>query len=176
MIQLGRFKSNFYSIEKIVFRHGHHQYIQDEHGYLYAQAIYPTRIRPEDLPPWYVYGRYYKRFGYLSAKGVRDMVYRPSRFSNHYLKDDCLMVSYNAPIMPHESEGVSLDHYIGWDEHIWGNDMLDFIRAARQYSGYDITPLVKQLQQKADWMSGAFPDEFADFTFDVQAYMDRKDR
>ncbi len=103
------------------------------------------------------------------------MVYRPSRFSNHYLKDDCLMISYNAPITPRDSEGVPFDQYSGWDERIWGNDMLDFIRATRQYSSYEITPLVKQLQQKADWMPGAFPDEFADFTFDVQAYMDRKD-
>ncbi len=173
---MNRFKSNFYSIEKVVFRHGHHQYIQDEQGYLYSQAIHPTKIKPEDLPPWYIYGRYYKRFGYLSAKGVKDMVYRPSRFSNHYLKDDCLMVSYHGPITPHESEGVLLDHYTGWDERIWGGDMLAFIKGARDYSDYDITSLVEQLQQKADWMPTAFPEEFGDFTFDVHEYMNLKDK
>ena len=72
--------------------------VENEDGYLFSQAIYPTKIKAEDLPEWYMYGRYYKCFGYLSAKGVVDMKYVPSRYSNHFLKDDFLFISYNSMI------------------------------------------------------------------------------
>ena len=65
-----RFRSNLYTAQKIVCADRQHVYVENEDGYLFAQAIYPTKIKAEDLPEWYVYGRYYKCFGYLSAKGV----------------------------------------------------------------------------------------------------------
>ena len=76
-----RFRSNLYTAQKIVCADRQHVYVENEDGYLFAQAIYPTKIKAEDLPEWYVYGRYYKCFGYLSAKGVVDMKYVPSRYS-----------------------------------------------------------------------------------------------
>ena len=34
-----------------------------------------TRIKEEDLPEWYVFGRYYKLWGFLSTKGITDLRY-----------------------------------------------------------------------------------------------------
>ena len=69
----------------IVLRDRWHQYTEDENGYLFAHGIHAAKIKAEDLPEWYVYGRYYSCFGYLSAKGVVDMKYAPIRYSNHFL-------------------------------------------------------------------------------------------
>ena len=88
-----RFKNTLYTIEDIKFIDGQHSYVRNDDGTLFS-GPYRTKIKPEDLPEWYMYGRYYKRFGYMSTKGITDMVYIPSRYSNHYLKDDCLLISY----------------------------------------------------------------------------------
>ena len=56
-----RFRKNLYTIEKIVWVRHQMQYIKDKDGYLFSDMVYPTKIKPEDLPEWYVHGRYYKR-------------------------------------------------------------------------------------------------------------------
>ena len=62
--------NHMYMIEKIRYDRveKRHRYVRDPEGYLFADGIYPTKVKPEDLPDWYVYGRYYKCFGYISAK------------------------------------------------------------------------------------------------------------
>lgn len=60
-----RLRSNLYTKEKIVLRDHQHQYIADENGYLFAQRTYPTKIKPEDLPEWYVF----RHFGLLCDRG-----------------------------------------------------------------------------------------------------------
>lgn len=169
-----KFKSNFYTKEKIVCRDHQHRYIEDEDGYLFAQGIYPTKIKTEDLPEWYVYGRYYKCFGYFSAKGVADLKYIPSKYSNHFLKDDFLFISYNAPIIENPGTNSFSNKYTGYDERIYGNEILDFVKAAKQYSDYDISGIVQQIQNKADWLPQEFPDEFGDFKFDAKAFFNEQ--
>ena len=44
-----------------------------------TSAIKNTKIKAKDLPEWYVHGRFYKRFGYLSSKGVVDLHYIPNK-------------------------------------------------------------------------------------------------
>ena len=44
-----RFRSNLYTAQKIVCADRQHVYVENEDGYLFAQAIYPTKIKAEDL-------------------------------------------------------------------------------------------------------------------------------
>lgn len=156
-----RFKNTLYTIEDIKSVNGELRYVQNEDGTLFS-GKYRTKIKPVDLPEWYLYGRYYKRFGYMSAKGITDMVYVPSRFSNHYLKDDCLMVAYGGKIVENDSEKSGIyERYSGWDECIWGTEIVTILRGARKYSGYDITPFIEKLKWKKEFMQKEFPDEFS---------------
>lgn len=59
---MNRFRNNLYTLETVVFRNHRHQYIQNEDGTLFS-GQHKTKILPQDLPEWYVYGRFYKRFG-----------------------------------------------------------------------------------------------------------------
>ncbi len=156
-----RFKNNLYTIEDIKNVNGELMYVQNEDGTLFS-GKYRTKIKPTDLPEWYLYGRYYKRFGYMSAKGITDMVYIPSRFSNHYLKDDCLMVAYGGKIIENDDKKSGIyERYSGWDECIWGTEIVTILRGARKYSEYDITPFIEKLKWKKEFMQKEFPDEFS---------------
>lgn len=63
-----KINSKWYSIEKIKYEKHQYHYIKDPNDYLYVDSQYNTKITADDLPDWFVYGRFYKRFGYLSAK------------------------------------------------------------------------------------------------------------
>lgn len=67
-----RFKRRLYKVQDIKLVDGHLRYVTNDDGMLFA-GPYKTKIKPEDLPEWYLYGRYYKRFGYMSAKGITDL-------------------------------------------------------------------------------------------------------
>ena len=69
-----RFKNTLYTLGDYKRIGRHIRYITNEDGTLFS-GHYRTKIRPEDLPEWYLYGRYYKRFGYMSTKGITDMLY-----------------------------------------------------------------------------------------------------
>ena len=106
------------------------------------------KIKIDDLPDWYVFGRFYKHWGYLSAKGVKSLVYEPNRFSNHMFKDDFLYISYDAQIVPNPDRQTTWHKYTGFDEYIYGSAIISFLRAAEQYSGYDITEIKAQIEEK----------------------------
>ena len=84
-----RFKNNLYMLTRYKRIEGHLCTISNDDGTLFS-GCFKTKIRPTDLPEWYLYGRYYKRWGYMSTKGIVDMVYRPNLHVNHFLKDDFL--------------------------------------------------------------------------------------
>lgn len=163
-----RFRRTHYTIEDIKLVDGHLRYVRNEDGTLFAGS-YKTKIKPEDLPEWYLYGRYYKRFGYMSTKGITDMVYIPSRFSNHYLKDDFLLISYGGKIteVEYSSPNSFLDRFEGWDERVWGSDIVTILRGARRYSKFDITPFIEKLKWKKEWLQSTFPDEFGPEKWDI---------
>lgn len=156
-----RFKNTLYTVEDIKFINGRWQYVRSEDGTLFS-GPYRTKIKPEDLPEWYVRGRYYKRFGYMSTKGITDLLYIPSRFSNHYLKDDCLLISYGGKIREAEipERATIYERYEGWDERVWGSEIVGILKGARMYSGYDIEPFIEKLKWKKEWLQKEYPDEF----------------
>ena len=132
---------------------------------------YRTKIKADDLPEWYIFGRYYKCWGYLSVKGITDLVYVPNMTFNHFLKDDYLCIAYGGAI----TEGESLEYgykrktYSGFDKRVWGSEILDILKGARRYSSYDITGIIQQIKEKKDWLINRFPDEFGPhrWSFDV---------
>jgi len=156
-----RFKNTLYTVEDLKYLNGRWQYVRNEDGTLFS-GPYRTKIKPEDLPQWYVYGRYYKRFGYMSTKGITDLLYIPNRFSNHYLKDDCLLISYGGKIWEAEiPEGGTISEcYEGWNERVWGSEIVSILKGARMYSGYDIEPFIQKLKWKKEWLQKEYPDEF----------------
>ena len=101
--------------------------IESPEGYLLSPRkyrTYKTKILPTDLPEWYVYGYFYKRHGYMSAKGVKYLAYRPQKHWNHMFKDDFLFVSYDKPIT---HTGDTVFSYKGHDELIYGGIIIDFL-------------------------------------------------
>lgn len=163
-----RFNSKWYSLDKIrCTKNAGLCYVRDPDGYLYAQAIWPTRIKAADLPEHYIYGRYYKRWGYLSAKGVKHLLYIPCPWGNHLFKDDCLLVSYDKPI-----QRTGFDHSLefdGVDFRIYGNEILEFLKGAKLYSGIDISDILSQIQTHIDYMKDQDPRH----SFDLTAYMEQ---
>ena len=131
----------------------HNRLLEDTknpYGYLYADGRYPTKLFPSDLPEWYVYGYMYKTHGYMSAKGVKHLLYRPNYvFDNHLYKYDTLFISYDKPITPTSAYGF--DWFEGYRFVLDGATMIDFIDAAEKYSNYDVAEIRKELEQKKVW-------------------------
>ena len=48
----------------------------------------------------------------------------------------------------------------GWNERVWGNEIITILRGARKYSGYDIQPFIEKLKWKKEYMQTEFPNQF----------------
>ena len=153
--------ARLYTQSKTNWRTGHFKTIYGKDETLFSGGIYPTKIKADDLPEWYVWGRYYKHWGYLSAKGVKCLVYEPCKFSNHMFKDDFLYISYDAPIIPNPDRQANWFKYAGFDEYIYGSVIVSFLRAAEKYSGYDITEIKAQIEDKRLWFKEHYPEDYA---------------
>lgn len=165
-----KIKSNIYHIEKIMFepKKGHYYY-RDPDGYLFSNFTYKTKIKPEDLPDYYVFGRYYKRWGFLCSEGVKSVYYRPLLWINHFLRDDLLFISYkNEKIDEADIENFG---YKTFDYFISGNEILDFLKAMTIYSpSVDIQPTIDGIKYKLKVLKEKYPDEFGDYDFDVDEF------
>jgi len=118
-------------------------------GYLYAQGRYPTKLRPDDLPEWYISGYLRSQIVYISARGVKDMVYVPT-YNNHLDKDDLLYVSYDKPIEPdHESRSGKWLH--GYAHILYGGIVFEYVNAVAKYSNYDVRPILREINRKRQW-------------------------
>jgi len=111
-----RFKRTLYMLTRFKIIDGHICTIANEDGTLFS-GRYKTKMHPTDLPDWYLYGRYYKRWGYMSTKGIVDMVYRPNLHVNHFLKDDFLYISYKEKIKPVTEEDKKKDRMLRYEEY-----------------------------------------------------------
>lgn len=112
--------------------------------YLFSNFHYKTKITKEDLPEWYVFGRYYKRFGYLSAKGVKYVKYHPNMWTNHYLRDDYLEITYsNNKVF-----------------EISGNRIIKMIKAIEKYNNIDLINIKRKINFKSYYYNIYNKDEF----------------
>lgn len=138
-------------------------------GRLFSQARYPTKITAADLPESFVYGRFYKRWSYLDTAGIKDMIYVPNLWVNHFLKDDKLVISYTGKLkeIKRKEEHWSWTEYENEDFTVWGNEIIDVLKGARDYSGIDIKPFIKQLKNKLKVLREKHPEEFGDYDPDL---------
>lgn len=126
------------------------EYEPDSEGYLFAKGVFKTKIKPEELPAWYVHGYVYSQHGYISAKGVKHLLYKPNYTTNHIHKDDLLFISYDKPIEPDEN-GTHGIWFHGYDHIVYGHLIVDFLEAAKIHSGYDIKPIMRSVRKKERW-------------------------
>lgn len=120
-------------------------------GFLYSGGKYPTKIKSEDLPCWFVYGYIYKSVGYISARGVKHLVYVPNyRVEKQLFKYDNLFVSYNKEIHPVELEN-GFKWYTGYNHVLYGSIISSFIEAVAKFSDYDISEIRSMVNKKYDW-------------------------
>ena len=131
--------------------------VESPEGYLLSYGIYRTKIKAEDLPDWYIPGYYYKRHGYLSAKGIKHLMYLPQKQWDHMFKDDCLFISYDKPIT---HTGNSISDYNDYDENIFGGVIVEFLLAAEKFSGYDISEIKAQIEDKRLWLKENYPEAY----------------
>ena len=168
---MSRFKSNLYTVERRVWRNHKLCWIQNDDFTLFS-GHHKTKIKEEDLPEWYVFGRYYKLWGFLSTKGITDLQYIPNLWINHFLKDDCLLISYSGKIEEHP-DSIGFEKYSGVDERVWGNEILHVLKGARMFSQYDIAPIIEQIREKQRILIENYPDEFGPhkWSFDLDEWM-----
>jgi hypothetical protein len=152
-----RISANLYTETKMIWKNRDHIIIRNEDGTLFSQGQYKTKIFPSDLPEWFVKGRFYKHHGYLSASGIKYLLYDPDRFSNHMFKDDFLYISYDKLIIP-ISRNQSVFKFDGFDEYIWGWDIVSFLKSSERYSNYDITDIKAQIEKKRKWFETTYSE------------------
>ncbi len=119
---------------------------------LYSKGIYKTSIKEADLPDYFVKLFLAYKTQYISLKGIKDICYRPSYFTNHYRKDDSLYISYDKQLV--DSGHGYKD---GYDVVIWGLPIDIFIEKYEKFVdvfGYDRTILdsIKEsMDKKTKW-------------------------
>lgn len=128
-------------------------YEADPEGYLFARGIYRTKIKSSDLPDWYVEGFMHEQLGFISAKNVKHLLYKPNYATNHLHKDDLLFISYDKPIEPDEN-GTHGIWYHGYDHVVHGPLIVNFLEAAKVYSGYDTKDIMREVRKKERWYKG----------------------
>lgn len=154
-----RIKANLYTEEKMNRNNNRLSTAQQQHNYLFSHGRYHTKITANDLPVWFVKGLYYRHPGYLSAKGVVSLLYQPNYVFNHMFKDDFLYISYDKPIIPVPRK-QSVLQCKGFDEYIYGWEIVNFINAAQKYSDYDITDILAEIEKKRQWFQKTYPEYY----------------
>lgn len=158
-----RIKAHFYSEDKYVRVDGCTRLLSDAAGCLYSSGQYATKLKAEDLPAWYIPGYYYKRHGFMCAKGVKHLLYKPNMVFNHMFKDDILFISYGEPMELVEEKDCIIKHMWAdhYDEFVSGGDIVAFIRAVDKYSPECDTTLIKQqIEMKRLWLKEHFPIDY----------------
>lgn len=107
---------------------------------------HPTKLTPDDLPEDYILLDNYKKHGYIRSSGVKSIIYNPSPFHNHAYKDDILYISYTKDLGKYVPGLVEGSTYCECDEYIFGNDIIDFVKALDKYSPeIDTTDIKKRM-------------------------------
>lgn len=158
-----RIRAHFYSVGKYKISGGNLRLLTNDTGYLYSGGQYITKLKAEDLPEWYIRGYYYKRHGFMCAKGVKYLLYKPNMVFNHMFKDDILFVSYGEPMTLVEEKDSIIKHMWAdhYDEFVSGGDIVSFIRAVDKHSPECDTTLIKrQIEEKRLWLKEHFPIDY----------------
>lgn len=153
-----RINSRFYTTEKIKYMNDGLKII-DNDGYLFSQGIYPTKLKEEDLPEYFIEGQYFRKHGFLSALGVKDLKYVPNMNVNHMFKDDFLYISYEKPIIESKKSNL-LDRFENYDTYIWGWNIIEFLKGVEKYSDYDISKIREEIERKRKHFKENYPNDY----------------
>ena len=123
----------------------------DPNGYLLAEGRYRTKIKSEDMPDWFVYGYLYKRHGFISAKGVVDIIYEPNySIKNHWHKYDNFYISYTRKMTRTVDDGYT--HCQDYDYIMDAHIAYDFLKKVKKYSpNFDTSEIERELYLKTCW-------------------------
>jgi predicted metal-dependent hydrolase len=170
-----RARAVLYMKSKVIWTRKENMAETDPDGYLFANGTHRTKILPEDLPEWYVYGYMYKRQGYMSARGVKHLLYVPNyTFDNHLHKYDSLFISYDELIEPYEFDN-GRQWYKGYDQVLSGSVLVDFVKAAGKYSCYDIGGILSEIARKKEFFYERNPEQArADYKSNLSEYFGRR--
>ena len=147
-----RIGSHMYLCRPIGQRISGKHYIPD--GTLLAQGKYRTKIFASDLPSWFVFGALYGQEGFISAQGVKDLLYRPNYIAENNCENDLLLISYGDKIEETvSSEGFSW--YKNYDYAISGSLIFDFVIAVNTYSDIDTADILAEMERKKRYDSRA---------------------
>ena len=131
-------------------------------GRLYSghSTQHPTKLTKDDLPPDYTLMNAMK--GYIRTAGVKGLVYRRSPFHNHTFRDDWLYISYTHPLDEYVVGFEDGSTFSESDEHIYGNDIVDFIAAVNKWSpAYDTSRIMGEMVEQYN----AYCDEMNEMQF-----------
>ena len=136
-----RFKAHYYC-------HGKMEQCFDPPEFLLSNGIYPTKIRPEELPPWYIEFTYWNT-RYVDTSRVTNLIYRPCRLPhhNHLFKDDMLFLTYDGVEPKWDNDYIGL-FLTSPHETLWGWSLVYGLISAREYSGIDISEQLEVLKAK----------------------------
>lgn len=145
-----RIASTLYLDSRLKFNGKEMEVTGGHDGTLFAYGKYPTKIRPEDIPGWFVSGFMYGRYGYISAMGVKDLLYKPNYEDHSLRKGDRLYVSYNMPI-------IKVQNKDGWStlsghDHVIEDSLIDvFVDTVSKYSAINTEKVKEELVKKDKW-------------------------
>ena len=160
---MSRLYANYYSFGKNAFW----AYTPADESFLYSDGRYKTKMTANDMPPWYMCGRYYGYAqGFLNTKDVAKLIYSPNFHFNHMFKDDFLYISYNSPSKSREIFNAEES----CDEYVWGFNIPKFLYMAERYSGYDAAPIWQQIEEKRLWFQHTYPNDYKREVGDITDY------
>ena len=170
-----RIYGKLYTETRVSLKGGlHYEELPD--GRLYSNLRYPTTVKAEDIPEWFMRGRFYKNFGYISTKGVKDLVYVPNYVFNHFHKDDALYISYKSKIKSQiikDYFGKEREDYYDYNYVIDGGQIIHFIKMVQTYSPeIDTKPIIAEIYKKSRWMIETYPDDIEVKSSDRIKYLD----
>lgn len=160
---MSRMYANYYSFGKYAFW----AYAPADESFLYSDGRYKTKMTANDMPPWYMCGRYYGYAqGFLNTKDVAKLIYSPNFHFNHMFKDDFLYISYNSPSKSRKIFNAEES----CDEYVWGFNIPKFLYMAERYSGYDTASIWQQIEEKRLWFQHTYPNDYKREVGDITDY------
>ena len=154
-------KINAYFYTKGKFGKRINKTVDIDNEYLYSLGHYPTKIKKEDLPEYYI--KYISRVnlyltGYLKTSGVVDMDYQALHI-NHLFKDDYLYISYKEKLRK-EKNSWGHENFANYDICVCGNDIVPIVLAIKKYSNIDIDNVKQKIQDKVNWYRENCKDDY----------------
>lgn len=160
-VDLGDFmkkiNANFYTLEKHKMTKDGFVHIRNNDK-LFSQGIYNTSLVKEDLPESFIEGYFYYNKGFLNSAGVKELYYKPNKFTNHMFKDDFLYISFKDHI--YEEPSMYGTIVKGYDYCVYGGNIVPYLKAVEKYSSYDISKIKEQIEDKRLWFLKTYPEDY----------------